>query len=135
MVILDTCAIIELLRPQPSISEKVIYQIEKEATLLSISFAEIACKVSRNLLSLGSTTVLELYHAYREIPAVQIIDINTEHWLESIFLDWPIEKKNAPSKQHKDPADRLLLSFALKYKIPIITTDQLLIHRYEKCLW
>src|SRR3990167_7837214 len=121
MVVLDTCAIINLLQ-KDIISRKTLLLINQGAFLLSISFAEIACKVNIGKLDLGGKNVMELYEEYSDIQSIEMIDIDGRHWMQAINLDWPLTK----IKQHKDSADRLILSFALDHKLPIVSSDQMM---------
>lgn len=125
MVVLDTCAIIELCKSKHSISDSVIDRIDAGAYILSISFAEIAIKVNKKKISLGISSH-ELHDQYANIPSVDIIDIGVKEWLNSIHLDWP---------ENKDPADRMITSFAMTKDIPIITKDKLIKRFYQNVLW
>lgn len=130
MVVLDTCAIIKLVSDD-SISKKTIAKIKKGAVIISISFAEIACKVNIGKLDLGKKSIVELYELFRETENIEIIDVSVEMWLNAIQLDWPTTK----SKQHKDPADRVILAYAKNNFLPIVTSDKLMHAQYKDCLW
>lgn len=125
MVILDTCALIELCKPAPKLSKKTIKQIEAGAYVLSISFAEIACKIKLGKLEMN-LSAYELYHQFSLIPSVDIIKIGVEDWLDSIDLDW---------NENRDPADRLILAFAQKKKISIVTSDVKMKKVYKSVIW
>ncbi len=45
--------------------------------------------------------------------AFDIIDIDTDLWLEAVRLDW----------EHKDSADRLIVAYAKYYNYSIATSD------------
>src|SRR3990167_4544248 len=106
MVILDTCAIIEALKPTPSFSAKTAKLMDAGAYILSISFAEIACKI--------------------KIGKIEMIDISVNEWLDSIELIWD---------ENKDPADRIITAFAIKNELPIVTTDKKIETFYRKIIW
>lgn len=125
MVILDTCAIIEINKMKPQISKKNINKIDEGAYVLSISFAEIACKMKAGKLEMNLTAD-DLYHQLMQIPTIDIIKIGVEDWLDSIDLDWD---------ENRDPVDRLLVSFAQKKKIGIITSDKKIKTFYKQVLW
>ena len=124
MVILDTCGIIELCKTKPHFSNHILDKINKGAIILSVSFAEIACKIKAKKLSLDITTE-ELYENYSQIPSIQIINIGVEEWLDSIALNW----------EEKDPADRLLVGYAKKNNYYIITSDKKIKKYYKKTYW
>lgn len=125
MVILDTCALIELCEDKNSISKKTSDLIDQNgATILSVCFAEMALKIKKKQLFLN-TTAQELFYHYRTVSLSQIISIGCEEWFDSIELDWP----------HKDPVDRLLVAYARRLDIPIVTTDKQIKKFYKKVIW
>lgn len=125
MVVLDTCALIELGKTDSVLPKKTLHRIEQGAFLLSISFAEIACKVKIGKLEM-KLKVHDLYQAFSAIKNINIVNIGVDEWLDSIALDWP---------ENKDPADRVILAFAKKRKLPIITSDAQIAKFYDKVLW
>lgn len=125
MVVLDTCAIVELCKDKVTFLPKTLRLIDSGCFILTISFAEIACKVQLGKLEMD-ITIRDLHQAFTEIEAVKLVDIGVDEWLDSIELAWP---------QNKDPADRMLTAFAMKRKIPLITSDQKIKKFYNKTLW
>ena len=125
MVVLDTCALIELCKDSPGFSKQTYRRIDGGAYVLSVSFAEIACKVKRGRLALGLTTE-ELYRQVASIPSIEIVAIGAEEWLDSIGLDWP---------GNNDPADRLITAFAIKRKLSVVTTDLKIKRYYKRVIW
>ena len=125
MVILDTCAIIEALKPSPSFSENTARLMDSGAYILSISFAEIACKIKLGKLEM-SISSRELFHEFSQIEHINIVDIGVNEWLESIELVWD---------ENKDPADRLITAFAIKHELVIVTTDKKIENFYSKVAW
>ena len=125
MVILDTCAIIEALKPSPSFSENTARLMDSGAYILSISFAEIACKIKLGKLEM-SISSRELFHEFSQIEHIIIVDIGVNEWLESIELVWD---------ENKDPADRLITAFAIKHELVIVTTDKKIENFYSKVAW
>lgn len=125
MVILDTCAIIEILKPKPSFSAKTAKLMDTGAYLLSISFAEIACKIKIGKLEMSIST-RELYNQFCQIEHIEVIDIGVNEWLNSIELIWD---------ENKDPADRIITAFAIKNELPIVTTDKKIEKFYQKTIW
>ena len=125
MVILDTCAIIEALKPSPSFSENTARLMDSGAYILSISFAEIACKIKLGKLEMCISS-RELFHEFSQIEHINIVDIGVNEWLESIELVWD---------ENKDPADRLITAFAIKHELVIVTTDKKIENFYSKVAW
>lgn len=125
MVILDTCALIEALKPSPAFSNKTIKLIDAGAYILSISFAEIACKVKTGKLEINIST-RELFREFSAISNIQIVNIGVSEWLDSIELNWD---------DNRDPADRLITSFASKKELAIVTSDKRIQKFYKKIIW
>ena len=125
MVILDTCALIELCKNKITLSKKSLRLIEKGAYVLSISFAEIACKVKLGKLEMNITP-RKLYQEFKSIKNITIIDVSVDEWLDSIELEWPT---------NKDPADRLITAFAIKKNLPVITNDRGIKQFYKTVHW
>lgn len=125
MVILDTCALIEAIKPSPAFSNKVIKQIDNGAYILSISFAEIACKIKLGKLEM-SVSPRELLRDFSRISNIQIVNIGVSEWLDSIELNWD---------DNRDPADRLITSFAAKKELAIVTSDKKIQKFYKKIIW
>ena len=116
-VILDTCAIAYLflsdeLDTKHQVSNDLVSYIEDNgAVILSISFAELECLTRKSYNPLTSSDVDELYSELSK--AFDIIDIDTDLWLEAVRFDW----------EHKDLADRLIVAYAKYYNYPIATSD------------
>lgn len=125
MVVLDTCAIIEIVKEKPTFSNRVIQLIDAGCYILSISFAEIACKIKLGKLEMSVST-RELFQRFSDVDNVSIIDIGTHEWLDSVDLIW---------NENKDPADRIITAFAIKNELPIITTDKRIADFYPKVFW
>jgi PIN domain nuclease of toxin-antitoxin system len=125
MVILDTCALIEFCKIHPNFSPAIIKKIKKGAYLLSISFAEIACKVKLGKLDM-TLSPRDLFSEVSQIEQFEIVDISTLCWLHSIELTWP---------DNKDPADRLITAFAIQKNLPIVTSDTKIKKFYKKVVW
>ena len=106
-------------------SEKTSEFIDQGAIVLSISFAEIACKIKFAKL-LMSITIEELYRLYTELDSIEIVDISVDDWLNSINLEWP---------DNKDPADRLITAYAMHKQLSIVTSDQKIKQFYSKVIW
>lgn len=125
MVVLDTCAIIEILKLSPSFNKKTIKHMDLGAYILSISFAEIACKIKLGKLEMSIST-RELYKQFTQINHIEIINVGVDEWLDSIELIW---------NENKDPADRLITAFAIKNELEIVTSDKKIEKFYHKVIW
>lgn len=125
MVILDTCALIEAFKREPSFSSEALALIEAGAIILSISLAEIACKIKLGKLEM-SLSARDLYQKLTQIESIEMVNIGVNEWLDSIDLHW---------EDNKDPADRMITAFAIKKNYPIITSDQKIKKFYKHVLW
>lgn len=125
MVILDTCAIIEIMKPSPSFSEKTMQLMDAGAYIMSISFAEIACKIKLGKLEMSIST-RELFREFSQIESIEIVDLGVNEWLDSIELIW---------NDNRDPADRVITAFAVKNELSIVTTDNKIEKFYGKVIW
>lgn len=125
MVILDTCAIIEILKPNPSFTKKTLRIMEDGVFILSISFAEIACKVKTGKLEMNISS-RELFREFKETQNVEIIDIGVNEWLDSVELIWD---------ENRDPADRVITAFAIKHERPIVTSNKKIADFYHQVIW
>lgn len=123
MVLLDTCALIELYKSNSSLLLKTEQAIAQGVTILSVSFAEIAFKEKRGLLK--SPKARDILQDCYETEEAKIIDIGVQEWFDSIELDW----------KHKDPVDRLIVAYAKRHDLPIVTTDKAIKKFYKKVIW
>ena len=125
MVILDTCALIGFTGPSVTISNQALFAIKESACILSVSLAEIACKLKLNKLNVDYSAP-ELHDLLLQIPSITIINIGVKEWFDAINLDWP---------HHRDPVDRLIVAFAQKNDIPIVTSDKSIKKFYKHVIW
>ncbi len=129
MILLDTCALIDMISEKPTLSSSTFDALQNGTTILSISFAEIACKIALQKLELAlcAETLLE---RIQETEHFHVRDINSRMWFDAIHLHWEHQ-----GKPHKDPADRLILSYAAAHGLSIVTTNRLMQARYPRCIW
>ena len=125
MVVLDTCALIALVGEEPMLSKKTMQHIEQGAYILSISFAEIACKMKLGKLKM-SLTASDLYREFSLVPTIDILAIGVDEWLHAVEMDW---------SENRDPADRVLVAFAKRKKLPIVTSDAKITSFYSAVMW
>lgn len=67
----------------------------------------------------------DIFLQYREMAAFQIVAIGVQEWLDSIDLEW----------RHRDPADRLIVAYAKRRSLPIVTSDGKIRSFYKNVLW
>ncbi|GJM07572.1 MAG: hypothetical protein DHS20C10_13060 [marine bacterium B5-7] len=125
MVILDTCAVIELCKEAPTFTGITEKRIAQSAAILSISFAEIACKVTAKKLQMAITPAA-LHRRIVQTEAIQLLDIGAEDWLRAVDLDWPT---------HRDLADRLIVSYAQHHQYAIVSSDRAMKQFYGDVIW
>jgi PIN domain nuclease of toxin-antitoxin system len=124
MVILDTCALIELCAKAPRLSKATLTEIDREAHVLAVSFAEIALKVKAGKLVLGRSP-RELAAELNSISSVSIVPTTLENWFAAVELRW----------SHRDPADRLIVAYAQSVGGAIVTSDRQIRKFYKRWLW
>lgn len=125
MVLLDTCALVELCRLNSRLSEVSLHRLQKqECAILSVSFAEVALKQKRGKIP-TSPKMNEVHNLFLQLENIKIIDMGVQEWLDAIELDW----------SHKDPVDRVIVAYAKKLDIPIVTTDKEIKKFYKNIIW
>lgn len=125
MVLLDTCALVELCRLNRRLSEASLHQLQKqECVILSVSFAEVALKQKRGKIP-AAPRMNEVYNLFLQLENIKIVDIGVQEWLNAIELDW----------SHKDPVDRLIVAYARRLDISIVTTDKEIKKFYKNVIW
>lgn len=125
MVILDTCALLMLASEVCPLSKKTLNLINEGAFVLTISFAEIACKIKIGKLILPLSAI-EFYEEIRQAEHLELVDVGIDEWFNAIDLDWA---------DNRDPVDRLITAFAIKRKISIVTSDMKVKKFYKKVIW
>lgn len=71
----------------PSLSGKCLIKIDEESIILSVCFAEIACKIKLGMLILNISTE-NLFEQYIDVKSVRVVDIGCKEWFDSINLKW-----------------------------------------------
>lgn len=91
----------------------------------SISIWEIGIKARRGQLELP-ITVEEFARRLEDGGVVQLLPVDTTTWLRTLSLDW----------DHRDPADRVIVTTALMKELPVLTKDRIL-HDFGgvRCVW
>lgn len=113
-IILDTCALIWLVNGGGKLSDEALNDIRKAdvAYVSSVSALEIGCKVALGKLELP-LDVVEWYNKALENHDLVEIPLSGEIAMLSTKLPF----------LHKDPADRIIISTAMRKQLPIVTRD------------
>ncbi len=115
--VLDTCAFLDLTTERWSAPDacEALQQAERPV-LLAVSVWEIArkCRVGKLRLPCGLSEV----HAF-------ILKVCQHHQIELLALDSEIcHGAELLDPFHEDPFDRMILALALKWEVPVFTTDR-----------
>jgi PIN domain nuclease of toxin-antitoxin system len=127
--VLDTCTLIwwsldpEKLSPQAKLSCEEMEQ-GKNGLVASISLWEIAIKIKNKKINLG-VPLITYVETLQKSDVIRIIPIDEKLWLESVALQW----------NHKDPADRVIVSLAQRYNADLITSDTIIRGFYSSVIW
>lgn len=116
MILLDTCALIWLVRSQVQLTEKAKREIQKNAGNLyvsAISAFEISLKYQKGQLNL-SHPPLEWFRQALEWHQIVELPVNSVIGVKSTLLP----------KIHNDPADRIIIATAMENQMAIVTPDQ-----------
>jgi PIN domain nuclease of toxin-antitoxin system len=96
-----------------------------QSVLLSaVSLWEIGSKVRRGLIVLPAPFVV-FVETIQLMGNVEIVAADLPVWLGVVDLDW----------KHRDPADRILVATAQRYRVPLITSDRAIREFYPDAIW
>ncbi len=128
-IVLDTCALIWWSLDPEKLSQKAkeacdCMEREKSGLIASISLWEIAIKVKNKKLDLG-VSVETYLEALKRSDVIKIIAIDETLWIESVNLQW----------KHRDPADRIIVAVAERYRASLITSDKTIANFYSSVIW
>ncbi|NJK77264.1 MAG: type II toxin-antitoxin system VapC family toxin [Oscillatoriales cyanobacterium RU_3_3] len=128
-VVLDTCALIWWSLDPDKLSQRAkeaCQQMEREKNGLvpSIAMWEIALKIKNNKLDLG-VSIDEYLATLKKSNVIRIVPIDEDIWLESVKLEW----------EHRDPADRVVVTVAKRNQAAIITADRKIASFYSLVIW
>ena len=116
MIVLDTHALLWwALDPEqlsPTAAARVAEMEKHGGFASSISIWELGIKIKRGKLELG-IAIEELARRIERSAAVELVPVDTTIWLRSLALVW----------EHRDPADRVIVSTALLKGVPLLTKD------------
>ncbi len=117
MIVLDTRALLWWGLDPDHLSSRaveVVTAMERDGGYASsISIWELGTKVKRGKLDLG-IAIDELVRRIERGGVVDLVPVDTSIWLRSLALGW----------DHRDPADRVIVSTALARGVPLLTKDE-----------
>jgi PIN domain nuclease of toxin-antitoxin system len=117
VILLDTHALLWWALDPKQLSQRALEataEMEKHGGFASsISVWELGVKVARGKLELG-LSLEELVRRIERSSAIDLLPVDTTVWLGSLALDW----------DHRDPADRVIVSTALLKGVPLLTKDE-----------
>jgi PIN domain nuclease of toxin-antitoxin system len=124
-VVLDTCALLWLTLDPSELSPKAHKAISNAEQILvsSISIWEIGIKFQRKKIELG-TSYVDYVDRVSSAAQIELVPIDHRQWVNSIKLDW----------NHKDPADRVIVSLASTLELQLITDDEQIRQFYKKTI-
>ena len=124
MIVLDTHALLWWALDPDKLSDEakcVCKEMEVSGGFASsISLWELGVKVKRGKLELG-LSIDEFARRIERGGVVELVPVDTTLWLRSLSLKW----------DHRDPADRVIVSTALLKGHRLLTKDQTL-HRFNE---
>ncbi len=117
MIVLDTHALLWWALDPDKLSPRAaatVATMERDGGYASsISIWELGTKVKRGKLELG-IAIEELVRRIERSAVVELVPVDTTIWLHSLALAW----------DHRDPADRVIVSTALAKGLPLLTKDE-----------
>lgn len=126
MFVLDTSALFywTLDPAQLSTSARQALREADRLFLSSISLWEIALKVRRGRLEIP-ISIEQYVEQLQQAEQLEIMPVDTRTWLDSVALDW----------EHRDPADRVIVTLAHQLKLPLISNDQKIASFFGDTIW
>ncbi len=127
MIVLDTCALLWWTLDPRKLSKPAAAACANIDALggfaVSVSIWEVGVKIQKGKLDLGMSlaTYVDLVN---QVNLVQV-PVDTTLWVESLALKW----------DHLDPADRLIVAYAKRKHLPIVTSDGEMKRFYPSVIW
>jgi PIN domain nuclease of toxin-antitoxin system len=116
MILLDTHVLLWWALDPDQLSPRaaeVLSKMERHGGFASsISIWELGIKVKRRKLELG-ISIEEMVRRIERSAALELVPVDATIWLRSISLAW----------DHRDPADRVIVSTAQIKGVPLLTKD------------
>ena len=118
--VLDTCALLQWTTTAYHLPDDLE---SGELLIAAISWCEIAWKHRLGKLPLPGG--LDAWR--RAVDELRLIEvaIDRDLFLQAVALDWG----------HRDPADRVIVALAEREQLPIVTCDDTIRQRYDRCCW
>jgi len=127
MIILDTCALLWWTLDPGKLSKPAAAACASIDALggyaVSVSIWEVGIKIQKGKLDLGMS-LAKYVDLVNHVNIVQV-PIDTTLWVESLALKW----------DHRDPADRLIVAFAKRKHLPIVSSDGEMTKFYPSVIW
>ncbi len=126
MVVLDTSALIYWTLDPDRLSQTAAEAIEKAGRVCfsSISIWEIGVKVKKGKLVLP-LSVGDFAKNLEWTDRVEILSVDLRTWVGNLELDW----------DHRDPADRIIVTTAARHASPIVTSNVAIRNFYSQTVW
>lgn len=115
-VLLDTCALIDLVGDPDMVAESIRTRFARPSTRIFVSSAsasEVSIKTERGRLPGGAELINAWEPVLRSLRA-ESLDISHADALDAGSLDW----------EHRDPFDRMLVAQAKRSHLQLATRDQ-----------
>ena len=127
MIVLDTCALLWLTLDPSKLSKPAAAACASIDALggyvVSVSIWEIGIKIQKGKLDLGMS-LAQYVELVNQVNIVQV-SVDTSLWVESLALRW----------DHRDPADRLIVAFAKRKKLSLVSSDKMMKKYYPSVIW
>jgi PIN domain nuclease of toxin-antitoxin system len=126
MIVLDTSALLLWTLDPTQVPETAKSEIgaSERIVVSSISIWEIALKVKRGKLEIP-IRVRDYVDRLEKVERLEIVSMDIQTWLDNVDLDW----------EHRDPADRTIVSLARRLDCPLISSDRVIREYYPKTVW
>ena len=123
IVVLDTCALLWLTLEPEALSGKAHRAISSAERVLAsaISIWEIGVKAKRKRLDLGATFT-DYANRVAAASDIELLPIDPKLLVQTVELDW----------DHRDPADRIIVSLARGLDATIVTDDKAIKDFYRR---
>lgn len=132
MIVIDTHILLWWVSGDKSLSATATKAIKEtlakgsEVIISSISAWEIAMLIKKGRLVL-SMEIESWLDEVTQIDGVRFFPVDNEIGIKSTML---------PGEFHKDPADRMIVATARKLAVPLVTSDEKIIHyEHVKTVW
>lgn len=126
-VLLDTAALLWWIGDPARLSRIALATVSSPTQSLlvsAVSFWEIGSKVRRGRLGL-LTSFEEFVAMVGSLERVTIVPVDLPTFLGVVDLEW----------DHRDPADRIIVATARRYRAPLVSSDRAIRSFYPDTIW